>query len=314
MWQVIVFFLGWLIMQPTHALIFGDPTPVQQVSTGQLVVEQLIWYGGTNSLITQQDECSSVVVGTQPLTIITVAHCLRDAKINPQTRIPVVKLFLGQPVPALRAALYNRFNEIEQNLANDLAVLIFDGDAPEGIKAIPVINSINETSVLLCGYGRGNSEPRLEQPSCADKQVLSAEDDFYLFVPEIYEQLDPLLHLQFRAQFLAKRAMIRSTSALLAVSRVENDRYQFQLPMPTRGDSGGPWLVKGNNGEQGVIAVTSFIETFYRKNKQWPFFNEYPAPLSDFPYAAYGVRLDTAEAQTLFKRARLEGADITTME
>lgn len=195
MWQVIVFFLGWLIMHPAHALIFGEPTPVQQVSTGQLVVEQLRWYGGTNSLITQQDECSSVVVGTQPLTIITVAHCLRDAKINPQTRIPVVKLFLGKPVPALRAALYNRFNEIEQNLASDLAVLIFDGDAPEGIKAIPVLNSINATSILLCGYGRGDNEPQLEQPSCAHKRVMSAEDDFYLFVPEIYEQLDPLLHM-----------------------------------------------------------------------------------------------------------------------
>ncbi|AFI85857.1 hypothetical protein [Methylophaga nitratireducenticrescens] len=314
MGQVIILFVSWMIIHPAQAVIFGEPTPVQQVSTGQLIVDQLKWYGGTNSLVTQQDECSSVVVGTQPLTIITVAHCLRDAKITPQTRIPVVKLFLGKPVPALRAALYNRFNEVKQNLASDLAVLVFDGDAPEGIHALPVLNSINETSVLLCGYGRGDSDPNLEQPSCADKKLLSAEDDFYLFVPEIYEQLDPLLHLQFRAQFLAKRAMIRSTSALLAVSRVENDRYQFQLPMPTLGDSGGPWLVKGHNGEQGVIAVTSFIETFYRKNKQWPFFNEHPAPLSDFPYAAYGVRLDTAEAQALFKRARLEGADITIMD
>jgi len=243
MGQVIILFVSWMIIHPAQAVIFGEPTPVQQVSTGQLIVDQLKWYGGTNSLVTQQDECSSVVVGTQPLTIITVAHCLRDAKITPQTRIPVVKLFLGKPVPALRAALYNRFNEVKQNLASDLAVLVFDGDAPEGIHALPVLNSINETSVLLCGYGRGDSDPNLEQPSCADKKLLSAEDDFYLFVPEIYEQLDPLLHLQFRAQFLAKRAMIRSTSALLAVSRVENDRYQFQLPMPTLGDSGGHgWL------------------------------------------------------------------------
>lgn len=314
MGRVIVFFVGWMIMHPAQAVIFGEPTPVQQVSTGQLIVAQLKWYGGANSLVTQQDECSSVVVGTQPLTIITVAHCLRDAKINPQTRIPIVKLFLGKPVPALRAALYNRFNEVEQNLASDLAVLVFDGNAPEGINAIPVITSFNESFVFLCGYGRGGSDPKLAQPSCADKRVMSAEDNFFRFVPEIYEQLDPILHLQFRAQFLAKRAMIRSTSTLLAVNRIENDRYQFQQPMPTRGDSVGPWIVSRANGQQGVIAVTSFIETFYRKNKQWPFFKEHPAPLTDFPYAAYGVRLDTAEAQALFKRAKMEGADIETMQ
>ena len=53
MWQVIVFFVGWIIMHPAQAIIFGEPTPVQQVSTGQLVVDQLKWYGGTNSLVTQ---------------------------------------------------------------------------------------------------------------------------------------------------------------------------------------------------------------------------------------------------------------------
>lgn len=313
MWQVMMFFLVFF-PSSAFALIFGEPMPAQQVATGQLQVEQLQWYGGTNSMVTVQDQCSSVVVGTQPLTIITVAHCLRDAKLHPKTRKPTVKLWLGQPVPTLRAALYNRFHDVEQNLANDLAVLVFDGNAPDGITAMPIVNSLPRSVVMLCGYGRGNSEPQRDQPSCASKTVLSAEEDFYQFVPQHYEQLDPLLHLQFRAQFQAKRAMIRSINALLAVNRIENDRYQFQLPMPTRGDSGGPWLVRQDNGQQGVIAVTSFIETFYRKNKQWPFFKEHPAPLSDFPYAAYGVRLDIAEAKALFKRAQLEGADITILE
>ncbi len=145
-----------------------------------------------------------------------------------------------------------------------MAVLVFDGNAPEWINAFPVITSFNESFVLLCGYGRGGSDPKLAQPSCADKRVMSAEDNFYRFVPEIYEQLDPLLHLQFRAQFLAKRAMIRSTSALLAVNRIENERYQFHQPMPTLGDSGGPWIVSRANGQLGVSAGTAFIYPLYR--------------------------------------------------
>ncbi|HCD04981.1 MULTISPECIES: trypsin [unclassified Methylophaga] len=305
--------LGCFIMMPAYGVIHGEPTPIDVVSTGQIHIEQLKWYGGTNSQVTEQDECSSVVVGTQPLTVLTVAHCLRDSKLTPNTRIPVVKIFLGKPVPVLRAALYTRFNEIERNLATDLAVLIFDGNAPEGIAAIPIVNSLESPQVLVCGYGRGINDADINVPRCANKTVLSAEDDFYHFVPEIYEQLDPLLHLQFRAQFLAKYAVISSTSALLAMNRVENERYQFTLPMPTRGDSGGPWIVNQQNGQQGVIALTSFVETFYRKNKQWPFFNENRAPLTDFPYAAYGVRLNTVEAKALFTRARLEGADIQMM-
>ncbi|ODN65491.1 MULTISPECIES: trypsin [Methylophaga] len=310
MWRLLSILFGCIFMMPVHGVIHGEPMPIEQVSTGQLHVEQLKWYGGTNTQVTEHDECSSVVVGTHPLTVLTVSHCLRDSKINPITRTPVVKIFLGRPVPAIRAALYNRFNDVENNLAADLAVLIFDGDAPEGIEAIPVVNSLSASQALLCGYGRGIDDHQIENPRCAVKPLLSAEEDFYQFVPQFYEQLDPLLHLQFRAQFLAKHAMISSPSALLAVSRVQNERYQFELPMPTRGDSGGPWIVNLQNGQQGVIALTSFVETFYRKNKQWPFFNENRAPLMDFPYAAFGVRLDTVEAQALFTRARLEGADI----
>lgn len=310
MWNILSILFGCIIMMPAHGVIHGDSMPIERVSTGQIHVEQLKWYGGTNTQVTTQDECSSVVVGTHPLTVLTVAHCLRDSKINPVTRTPIVKIFLGRPVPVIRAALYNRFNEVENNLATDLAVLIFDGDAPEGIEAIPVVNSLSTSHALLCGYGRGIDDIDNDNPSCAVKTLLSAEEDFYQFVPQIYEQLDPLLHLQFRAQFLAKHAMISSPSALLAVSRVQNERYQFNLPMPTRGDSGGPWIVNLHNGQQGVIALTSFVETFYRKNKQWSFFNENRAPLMDFPYAAFGVRLDTVEAQALFTRARLEGADI----
>lgn len=267
--RLLIIFFSFFIVMPAYGVIHGTPMPISTVSTGKLLIEQLHWDGGTNRLVTDQDECSSVVVGLHPLTVLTVAHCLRDTKTTSDTRTSIVKLLLGKhSVPVLRAALYNRFNEVERNLATDLAVLIFDDDAPEEIEAIPVLNSLHSSQALLCGYGRGINDPEMHRPRCAIKTVLSAEDDFYQFVPKIYEQLDPLLHLQFRAQFLAKKTIIRSTSALLAVNRIESSHYQFELPMPTGGDSGGPWIINYHNGQQGVIALTSFVETFYRKNKQ----------------------------------------------
>lgn len=55
------------------------------------------------------------------------------------------------------------------------------------------------------------------------------------------------------------------------------------------------------------------METFYRKNKQWPFFHASRAPLSDFAYVAYGVRLDTREARARIEEARRLDADIREM-
>ncbi|AFJ02500.1 Trypsin [Methylophaga frappieri] len=263
-------------------------------------------------MVTEYNHCSAVVVGTAPLTVLTASHCLQDAKLHPVTGNPIVSLYLGVPLPAVKEVIYSQMHEVESNLARDIAVLIFDGDAPAGINAIPISNKLAQT-VKICGYGRGYQDRYFDNPSCADKAVLSADDNFYRFVPQYYQQLDPQLHLQFRAQFTAKNAFVDAQSALLAVNRVTAHRYDLTLPMPTRGDSGGPWMVNDSQGGRGIIALTSFVETFYRKNKQWSFFKSTKAPLSDFSYAAYGVRLNTREARELLDQAREAGADIQTL-
>lgn len=310
----LMLFLCVLWILPANAVIHGSTASPVSVSTGKLLVDQLRWYGGVNGMITETNECSSVVVGTQPLTVLTAAHCMRDARKNPVTQVPYVELLMGLPVPRLRAAVYNDFKDVESNLARDIAVLIFDGDAPSGIEALPVTQAHAAPKALLCGYGYGQGEILSDQPSCAVKNLMAANGDFTHFVPATYEPLDPLLYMQFRAQFEAKKALLRSHNALLAVNRLHKEEYQTTLPMPTRGDSGGPWMVNLPGPKRGVVALTSFVETFYRKNKQWPFFKQTQAPLSDFPYVAYGVRLDTAEARALFDEARRLGADITIWE
>lgn len=314
MLKVFALILGVLWLVPAQAVINGSTASAQSVSTGKITVDQLRWSPPVNGMITEINECSSVVVGTSPLTLLTAAHCLRHARLHPVTRTPLIDLALGVPVPKLRAAVYSAFDKVEKNLAQDIAVLIFDGDAPEGIEALPVVQAFSSTRALLCGYGYGHQESPTNSPRCAIKQLLAADEEFQLFVPRIYEPMDPLLYLQFRTQFEAKKALIRTQTAMLAVNRLHQGQYLTTLPMPTRGDSGGPWLVNLPGTSRGVVALTSFVETFYRKNKQWPFFQQSRAPLADLPYVAYGIRLDTAEARHLFDRARYQGADIRIWE
>lgn len=299
---------------PASAVIHGSAANPVAVSTGKITVDQLRWHASVKGLITETNECSSVVVGTAPLTVLTAAHCMRNARLNPVTKTPMVQLFLGVPVPQLRAAVYSDYDNLDENLARDIAVLIFDGNAPEGIEALPVTTAHSSPKALLCGYGQGYRSAVKTEPSCAVKNLMTANEEFQHFVPAIYEPMDPLLYMQFRTQFEAKKLLLRSQNALLAVNRLHQNEYRTSLPMPTRGDSGGPWMINLPGPKRGVVALTSFVETFYRKNKQWPFFKQTRAPLSDFPYVAYGVRLDTDEARSLFSEARLLGADIDTWQ
>ncbi len=72
-------------------------------------------------------------------------------------------------------------------------------------------------------------------------------------------------------------------------------------------------MATDSQGKVSLLAITSFLETFYRKNKQWPFFNGRRAPLSDLAYVAYGVRQNTREARARLEEARRWNADIREM-
>ena len=94
-----------------------------------------------------------------------------------------------------------------------------------------------------------------------------------------------------------------------AVNRLDDKgKYSETLPMPTFGDSGGPWLIH-ENGRYSVVAISSYVERFYNKSVFWKFFNR-DTPLSEYPYIAYGVRLGEPEIQKLLDSAIKEGADI----
>lgn len=312
------FVVAVLSTERAFALIHGEPLPIGRQSTLLLTIElhhwdeyRRVWKGG-------QGACSSAVLGTHPLTLITAAHCLRDVRQEGPLKLPAVRL-PAAPSEAvsnarLRAAVYPNFDVVQENIAEDIAILIFDADVGDELRPLPIMTGNIPDKALICGFGYGYRETEIDSPRCADKRVFDLPSSFYEFVPKRYEDLDPILHLQFRAQFESKESSVSSLSTLLAVNRLDSQgAYSLDEPMPTRGDSGGPWIVTDPQENVSLLAITSFVETFYRENKQWPFFQGNSAPLSDFPYVAYGVRLDTREARARIEEARRLHADIREM-
>lgn len=297
------------------ALIHGEPLPIGRESTLPLTIELHHWDEYRRVWKSGNGACSSAVLGTRPLTLITAAHCLRDVRLEGPLKLPAVRL---QAAPSatvsnarLRAAVYPNFGVVQENIAEDIAILIFDADVGDALRPLPITTGNTPDKALICGFGYGYRETEIDGPRCAEKRVFDLTSSFYEFVPKRYEDLDPILHLQFRAQFESKESSVSSLSTLLAVNRLDaQGAYSVDEPMPTRGDSGGPWIASDPQGNASLLAITSFVETFYRKNKQWPFFQGSRAPLSDLAYVAYGVRLDTREARARIEEARRLDADI----
>lgn len=306
-----------LVSRTGGAVIHGEPEASTFTWTVLLLIDQKASNPDADQAEALTGICSATVLGKLPLTLLTAAHCLRDAKLEGPHGLPSVRVQARPTAPmaglALTAAAYPNFAVIEKNLAEDLAILIFDKPGDETLGALPVEFGQPPESLYICGYGRSSTEVDTKSPHCASKRVGIAPTDFYRFVPRLYEVLDPLMHMQFRVQFDSKRTALSNPNALLAVSRLNSQGiYALEEPMPTVGDSGGPWIARQPGRMPGLVAITSFIETFYRRSPHWPFGKAAGAPRSDFPYVAYGVRLDTPEGRSRIEQARRLGGDIST--
>jgi hypothetical protein len=303
-----------LFSAPSIALIHGKETPSLEVSTVQLQINHHHWLRSVNSWDEYESQCSGVIVGKSPLTILTAAHCLKEAKIDHESFLPSLAITnqneLGIHYAKLIKAFYHSFDEVEKNLAQDVAVLVFDAGLSDKVTFIPVQKGKISKQVLVCGYGSGYKEVELQNPRCSQKNVLTNLKDFYQIMPREYEETDQMLHMKARAQFEYKQDIVRSLDTLIAVNRLnESGHYSSDEPMPTSGDSGGPWIVEGEKGELHLVAITSLVERFYNKTRYWSFFNT-PEPLADFPYVAYGIKLGHREVVDFLYEAVKQGADI----
>lgn len=301
---------------PAMALMNGDP--VSQAPAVQLVFEHREWHEYRQEWRVSHSECSAVVVGRTPMTLLTAAHCLREVSLDERDGLPLLSiarapdsLLAMARLARLKQAIFPEFDKVRGNLIDDLAVLVFDIELPDEIDIAPVLLDEPAHTLLLCGYGYGAADALPVSLRCASKHVHRATEGFEAFVPAAYASLDTLFYARYQVQFESKASAVSTLETLLAVNRLnEQGDYDPALPMPTMGDSGGPWLEELAGGHYGVAGITSFVESFYGSSPQLPFFRKSSAPMADFVYVAYGIRLDSMRARKLFNAARIKGADI----
>lgn len=281
----------------------------------QLVFAHRDWHEFRQEWRLSNSECSAVIVGNKPLTLLTAAHCLRDVAKQAENGLPTVSISQS-PQPGLlqaklQQAVFPEFDKVRGNLIDDLAVLVFDLQLADDQPLAPVLLDAPAEKITICGFGYGDADPLPQQLRCGNQRLHGGAEHFNRFLPLAYESQDAFFYARYRTQFESKTTAVSSLDALWALNRLdEAGQYDVHLPMPTLGDSGGPWLQALANGRYAVVGVTSFVESFYNSSPQWQFFRQSSARLQDFVYAAYGIRLDSMRARKLFNAARMKGADI----
>lgn len=294
------------------AVMFGHD--LNGMPVAQLIFEHREWHEYRQEWRVSHNECSGVVVGRTPMTLLTAAHCLRDVSLD-EAGLPSLRISSASDprlsMARLQQAIFPEFDKVRGNLIDDLAVLIFDIKLPDDVAIAPVLLDQPASSLLLCGYGYGTADALPVSLRCGDKQIHPATEGFSEFLPLLYADLDPVFYSRYQVQFDSKANVVSTLEALMAVNRLNSqEEYDPALPMPTIGDSGGPWLEALADGSYAVAGITSFVESFYGSSPQLSFFRASNAPLADFVYAAYGIRLDSMRARKLFNAARMKGADI----
>lgn len=305
-----------LLCNTSFALIHGLIYPPITVSTLKIGLKHAHYLRSTSEWEYYDSTCSAAIVGVKPLTLLTAAHCLREVNLTEPNKLPQIEIMhpqlSGISDAQIKKAFFQPYEIVADDVTQDIAVLVFDAKLSADVVPLKIgYETIQSTSkLLICGFGRGYQEADTAQPRCAERNVVANSSDFNAILPPIYQPLDEMLHLKSRAQFEYTKELVHYEKALLAINRLdEKNRYSNKLPMATLGDSGGPWLNKTSSGHYQVIAITSLVERFYNKSAYWQFF-EKDTPLSEYPYIAYGLRLDHPKVLDILKNAQENGADI----
>jgi hypothetical protein len=307
--------LGLILGHSSQAIIHGLTFPGMAISTVKLNVQHAHFLQSVEKWEYYDSICSAAIVGLKPLTLITAAHCLKEVRLTGPLGLPMLGIaqpeLLGMEQVELKQAFYRPFNVVAEDLTQDIAVLVFDAKVHSLIQPLRIrLGDYLPELIMICGYGRGYGEADTRHPRCGERKPVRDLSDFYQVLPKAYRDMDEMLHLQAQTQFAYTQELVHAEKALLAVNRLNDmDQYDHTMPMPTVGDSGGPWLVLNDLGQYELLAITSLVERFYNPSANWPFFQK-QVPLSEYPYVAYGLRLSHPEVLGFLQYAQHSGADI----
>lgn len=312
---VLVVCVGLTVGHSSQAVIHGLTFPGAAISTVKLSIQHAHFLQSAEKWEYYDSICSAAIVGLKPLTLLTAAHCLKEVRLTGPKDLPILSIaqpeLLGIEEIKLSQAFYRSFEAVSEDLTQDVAVLVFDAKVQSAIQPLPIrLDDQLPDVLMICGYGRGYGEADTRHPRCGERKPVRDLSDFYQVLPQTYREMDEMLHLQAQTQFLYTQELVHAEKALLAVNRLnEADQYDHTVPMPTVGDSGGPWLVINAKGQYELLAITSLVERFYNPSAHWPFFQK-QVPLSEYPYVAYGLRLSHPEVLGFLQYAQHSGADI----
>lgn len=313
---VLSFFCFAFYVNNAYALIYGLVYPAHAVSTLQINIQHEHYLRSVSKWEYYDSKCSAVVVGVKPLTLLTAAHCLNEVKLTGLNRLPEIEILYakenGLENLKITKAFYRPYHEVAENITLDIAVLVFDGQVDQYVKPIPIAQKLPQDNklLLLCGYGKGYLEADSKHPRCKEKSFLTEFSEFKKVLPEHYQSKDEMLYIKSEAQFNYTKEIALKSDTLLAVHRInEQGFYHEKLAMVTEGDSGGPWFALDKNQQYSLVAITTLVERFYNKNVFWDFFSR-DTPLSEYPYVAYGLRLDNEDVHTFLEYCKNSGADI----
>lgn len=312
---VLVACVGLTVGHSGQAVIHGMTFPGVAISTVKLSIQHAHYLQSVEKWEYYDSICSAAIVGLKPLTLITAAHCLKEVRQTGPKGLPLLSIaqpeLLGIEDVNLTQAFYRPFETVSEDLTQDVAVLVFDAKVESAIQPLRIrLDDALPEVLMICGYGRGYGEADTRHPRCGERKPVQDLSDFYQVLPKTYRHMDEMLHLQAQTQFAYTQELVHAEKALLAVNRLNDmDEYDHTVPMPTVGDSGGPWLVINARGQYELMAITSLVERFYNPSAHWPFFQK-QVPLSEYPYVAYGLRLSHPEVLGFLQYAQHSGADI----
>ncbi len=299
-----------------HALINGEIYPANSVSTLRIQIQHEHFLRSIGKWEHYDSKCSAVVVGKKPLTLITAAHCLKEVKLNEYNKLPEIEILStsehGINNAKVTLAFYRPYEEVAENVLLDIAVLVFDAQTDKRLTPIPISKKLpsKNNTLLVCGFGKGYLDEESINPRCAKKNYLINFFEFNKVLPDHYKSKDQMLYIKSEAQFSYTKEIAKTKDSLIAINRLNNKGlYDENQPIITEGDSGGAWLTISERNQYSLLAISTLVERFYNKNSYWDFFSK-DTPLSEYPYVAYGLRLDNEIIRNFLTACKNNGADI----
>lgn len=306
-----------LFCHNAQALINGEVTPENNVSTLRIHIEHAHYLHSVAKWDYYDSNCSAVVVGTHPLTLLTAAHCLREVRLLQTNKLPAIAIMhpaqFGIQQPKLTQAYFQPYEAVAEDVTKDIAVLVFDAVVDNTVTPVPIqFKHPNQAqTVQICGYGLGYYNKPTDVLRCAKRTYLDRFETFSSVLPAEYKTLDEMLYLKSQAQFDYTKEIAKEAQSLIAINRLNAlGRYDEDVAMITEGDSGGPWLIKGKDNKHRLLAISTLVERFYNKNIFWTFFKK-DTPLADYSYVAYGLKLASPSVYQFLKQCKEKGADIS---